>query len=138
MSFVLSSVIYAKAWAKNAQFEQYLPLCSPYIIEIFEYITSTFASGATPLMGSAQNLAPEGKARDYLLQYDLDLEDINGEKYFFDCLSLLEKSRLGRLIAAATDSYGVAESPTEKRRLLAEIQNLTKQLKNIGEKSKWN
>ena len=80
------------------------------------------------------DLMPEdGELSEILnLDYGDNLDSPAAEKYFADCVLTLERGSLQQKIAVEGERYRAAQSPEEKRSILAKIGEYTKELKNIS------
>ncbi len=77
---------------------------------------------------------PESGEIEKILNLDFgdNLEGEHAEKYFRDCVGILQKSMYARKIAEEREAFNAAQSSEEKREILLRIDTYTKKMKNIG------
>ncbi len=133
--YVLAACLLSKPYATECDLSAY-DFFDEAHRTIAAYVTEGRRNGRVRPSGLFDLMSAEGELSEILnLDYGDNLDGAQAQKYFRDCLAVLERRTIEAKMGAAQELFLKAESPQEKRDALMRIKEYTERLSAIKKQS---
>ncbi len=132
MRFVLAACLFSKPYALGFD-PAGVGYPDPVLRAIADYISAARKEGKVRPSGVFEVVDDGEKELSEVLNLDSgeNLDGEGAERYFRDCVNILEEGRISALYAAARERLNGDLTQEERRKVLAEISEYSKQLKKV-------
>ncbi len=135
--FVLAAALLSKPYAASCDLTE-MDFSDPEHRTIADYITAGREAGQVRPSGLFDLMDPDGELTEVLnLDYGDNLDGERAEKYFRDCLNMLEIASLNKKLAEESARYAAADE-SERQECLERITQYTKKLNALKRQSGGN
>lgn len=129
--FILAACLFSKPYTLQCDLSS-LVFSDETLRQIADYIVRGRAEGHVRPSGLFDEIDADGELSDVLnLDYGDNLDGERAERYFNDSVKALKLRNLNEKIADCRTKYMTARSEEERRALLSQLDELTKQLKHF-------
>ncbi len=124
--FILAACLLGKPYAADCDLGRY-EFADPEHRVIAAYIMKGRREGGVHAGGLFEIMDPDGELAEVLnLDYGDNLEGPQAERYFADCVALLDSKTLSERKAAELERYALAQTDEERAEILKRIDEYTK------------